>query len=124
MHVSERVFIICSCFYFLNFGETRILHIKHLARQSSKIVKYSLIKKSTSILAYRNSWTLDASVRRWALDAGLWTLDSGLWRLDAGIWTLDPGRWIMDAGSWTLDSHSGRWTLHFGRWILGTDQYR
>ena len=112
MHVSERVFIICSCFYFLNFGETRILHIKHLARQSSKIVKYSLIKKSTSILAYRNSWTLDASVRRWTLDAGPWILDSGRWTLDAGIWTLKSERWNLDAGTWTLDSR--RWTLDAG----------
>ena len=27
-------------------------------------------------LAHRNSWTLDARVGRWTLDAGLWTLDA------------------------------------------------
>ena len=41
--------------------------------------------------AYRNSWTLDTRLGRWALDAGLWTLDSGRWTLDAGLWTLDSG---------------------------------
>ena len=40
-------------------------------------------------LAYRNSWTLDTSVGRSILDAGLWMLD-----LDAGLWTLDAGRYI------------------------------
>ena len=43
--------------------------------------------------AYRNSWTLDARVGRWTLDAGLWMLDSGRWTLDAGLWTLDSGRY-------------------------------
>ena len=28
--------------------------------------------------AYRNSWTLDAGVEHWTLDARLWTLDAGL----------------------------------------------
>ena len=27
--------------------------------------------------AYRNSWTLDARVGHWTLDAGCWTLDPG-----------------------------------------------
>ena len=40
-------------------------------------------------LAYRNSWTLDARVGRWTLDAGLQTLDSRRWTLDSGCWTLD-----------------------------------
>ena len=51
------------------------------------------------ITAYRNSWTLDARVGRWTLDAGLWTLDSGRW-------TLDSGRWTLDAGPWTLHLES------------------
>ena len=34
-------------------------------------------------MAYRNSWTLDARVGRWTLDAGLWMLDSGRWTLAA-----------------------------------------
>ena len=34
--------------------------------------------------AYRNSWTQDARVGRWTLDAGLWTLDSGRCILNPG----------------------------------------
>ena len=45
MHASARVFITCVCFYFLNFGETRIPHIKNLPGKSCKTVKCSLIKK-------------------------------------------------------------------------------
>ena len=44
--------------------------------------------------AYRNSWTHDASVGRWTMDAGLWTLNPGL---DSGLWTLDAGRWMLDS---------------------------
>ena len=44
------------------------------------------------IKAYRNSWTLNARVGRWTLQAGLWTLDSGRWTLHAGLWTLDSAR--------------------------------
>ena len=39
-------------------------------------------------MAHQNSWTLDAGVGHWTLDAGLWTLDSGRWTLDSGRWTL------------------------------------
>ena len=39
------------------------------------------------LIAHRNSWTLDAKVGRWTLDAGLWTLDSGRWTLDAELWS-------------------------------------
>ena len=46
-------------------------------------------------MAYRNSWTLDASVGLWTLDAGVWTLDSGCWTLDAGHWTLGSGHWTL-----------------------------
>ena len=56
-------------------------------------------------LAYRNSWTLDASVGRWTLDTGFWTLNSGRWTLDAEARTLDLGRWTVDAGLWTLDAY-------------------
>ena len=48
-------------------------------------------------MAYRNPWTLDTSVGRWTLDAGLRTLDPGRWNLDAE-------RYILDAGLWTLDT--------------------
>ena len=53
--------------------------------------------------AYRNSWTLDARVGRWTLDAGPWTLDTELWMLDSGFQTVTirqmclpcpPSRWI------------------------------
>ena len=60
-------------------------------------------------LAYRNSWTLDARVGRWTLDAGLWTLDSGLWTLDAALWTVDVELWTLNFGLWTLNSEL--WTL-------------
>ena len=42
-----------------------------------------------------HSWTLDARVERWTLDAGLWTLGSGRWVLEAGPWTLDSGCWTL-----------------------------
>ena len=78
------------------------------------------------VLAYRNSWTLNARVGPWTLDAGgctldtgLWTLDSGLWTLDHGRWTLNVGRWSLDAGLWTLNA--GLWTLHSGLWTLDSE---
>ena len=46
---------------------------------------YFLSYISPLITAYGNSWTLDASVGLWALDAALWTLDSGRWTLDTVI---------------------------------------
>ena len=51
--------------------------------------------------SHRNSWTLDARVGRWTLDARLWTLDSGPWTLDTGFWTLDAGLWTLDSGRFT-----------------------
>ena len=48
-------------------------------------------------MAHRNSWTLDARVGRWTLDAGLWMLDTGLWTLGSGLRALDSGRWTLDA---------------------------
>ena len=60
------------------------------------------------ITAYRNSWSLDARVGRWTLDAGRWTLDARVWTLDSGRWTPDAGLWTLDAESWTLNSR--RWT--------------
>ena len=66
--------------------------------------------------AYRNSWTLDARVGRWTLDAELWMLDSGCWTLDVGLWTLDSGRWTLNPGRWTLDA--GLRTLNARMWML------
>ena len=50
----------------------------------------------TTLRAYRNSWTLDAKVGRWTLNAGLWTLGSSHWTLEARLWTLDIGFCILD----------------------------
>ena len=61
-------------------------------------------KSYNNKLAYQNSWSLDARVGRWTLDAGLWTFDPGRWTLDGGLWMLGSGRWTLDAGFWTLDS--------------------
>ena len=46
---------------------------------------------SYNLLAYRNSWAVDARVERWTLDAGLWKLDSRRWTLDAILRTLGSG---------------------------------
>ena len=35
-------------------------------------------------LAYRNAWTLNASVERWTLDSGHWMLHFGRWALNTG----------------------------------------
>ena len=85
-------------------------------KEKGNLKLFILWNKDHEFLAYRNSWTLDASVGRWALDAGLWMLDCGCWTLDAGLWTLDSGRWTLDAGRWTLDA--GRWTLDAGCYTL------
>ena len=68
-------------------------------------------RTTADLRSHRNSWTLDAKVRRWTLDAGLWALDPGLWTLDSGRWTLalKSRRWTLDPGLWTLDT--GLWTL-------------
>ena len=39
-------------------------------------------------VVYWSSWTLDASVGRWTMNAGRWTLDTGLWTLNGGLRTL------------------------------------
>ena len=65
---------------------------------------YAVFKKNVITLAYWNSWTLNARVGRWTVDARLWTLDAGLWTLDLERWTLDAGRWTLEIGSWTLDA--------------------
>ena len=72
------------------------------------------------ITAYRNSWSLDARVGRWTLDAGRWTLDARVWTLDSGRWTPDAGLWTRDAGLWTLDAES--WTLNSRRWTPGIER--
>ena len=60
-------------------------------------IAYSIWRKLT-LGAYRNSWTLDARVGHWSLDAGLWKLDSGGWTLEAGLWRLGSGNWTLEAG--------------------------
>ena len=77
------------------------------------------------IMAYGNSWILDARVGPWTLDARLWTLDAGHWTLDAGLWTLDSRLWTLDAGHWTLRMLVARlWTLGIGCWILDVKTLR
>ena len=87
-------------------------------KEKGNLKLFILWNKDHEFLAYRNSWTLDASVGRWTLDAGLWMLDCGCWTPDAGLWTLDSGRWTLDAGCWTLDA--GCYTLNAGLWALDT----
>ena len=83
--------------------------IKSDKKQSFTLSSDSAFFEIQSQEAYRNSWTLDASVGCWTLEAGLWTLNSGHQTLDSRRWTLDFGRWTLDSGPWTLDA--GRWTL-------------
>ena len=63
-----------------------------------------LNKRKVQFIGIPESWTLEARVGRWTLDAGHWTLDAGLWTLDAGLWTLDSGHWTLDATLRKLDS--------------------
>ena len=59
--------------------------------------------RCSPVTTYRNSWTLDARVGRWTLDAGLWMLDSGRWTMDSGRWTLDVGL-CLDSEPWTMNA--------------------
>ena len=69
------------------------------------------------LLAYRNSWTLDAKFGRWTLDAGLWTLDAELLTLDSGCWTLDCGRQNFEIQNcpklWKQWIHTNNFVLEF-----------
>ena len=92
----------------------------------SKLFERLLFEQMSSFLAYRDSWTLDAIVGRWTLDAKLWMLEFGRWTLDAGLWALDSGRWTLDSGLWTLDAglwklDLERWTLDAGRWTVDAE---
>ena len=63
-----------------------LINTADLCKQPTFILLFSVQNKHIyNIMTYRNSWTLDARVGRWTLDAGLWTLDSGRWTLDAGL---------------------------------------
>ena len=64
----------------------KVIKIKTPSRESKR-GKY--LAQRMSHMAYRNSWTLDARVGRWTLEAELWTLDSGRWTLGDGLWTLN-----------------------------------
>ena len=99
------------------FTELQFRNCQELNPASLKMQNFIL--KSNILPAYRNSWTLDARVGRWTLDAGLWTVDAGIWTLDFGRWTLDAGLWMLDSGLWTLGC--GRYTLDAldtGHWTL------
>ena len=87
-----------------------VLKINSVSINKILVTKFFTMKVSQNLnLAQRNSWTLDARVGRWTLEAGVWMLDSGRWTLDAEIWTLDSGHWSLDVGLWTLKARL--WTL-------------
>ena len=71
------------------FTELQFRNCQELNPASLKMQNFIL--KSNILPAYRNSWTLDARVGRWTLDAGPWTLGCGRYTLDA-----------RDTGHWTL----------------------
>ena len=92
----------CSCSVVLKINLV-VLKINSVSIDKILVTKFFTVKVSQNLnLAQRNSWTLDARVGRWTLDAGLWTLDCGRWNLDARLWTLDSGRWTLKARLWTL----------------------
>ena len=86
--------------------DTVQLYFATLIFHEAYIYKRNFEKRLTykTILAYRNSWTLDATVGHWTLDTVPWTLDSGRWTLYTGLWTLESGRWILDTRLWTLNA--------------------
>ena len=62
-----------------------LINTADLCKQPTFILLFSVQNKHIyNIMTYRNSWTLDARVGRWTLDAGLWTLDAEPWTLDSG----------------------------------------
>ena len=80
-------------YYLLLFFQGKMLKsIENLHLRHIHLVMQLTIDDRYNQTAYWNSWTLEARVGRWNLDAGLWTLDSGQWTLDAGRWTFDTWR--------------------------------
>ena len=62
-----------------------LINTADLCKQPTFILLFSVQNKHIyNIMTYRNSWTLDARVGRWTLDAGLWTLDATLRKLAPG----------------------------------------
>ena len=104
--LNKNLFLICKKFEF-NISRFKRKHLASLSfnqTQTFAVTMFGSIFESNNkfrfiSLAYRNSWTLDTSVGRSILDAGLWMLD-----LDAGLWTLDAGRYIQEARLWALDA--------------------
>ena len=86
-----NVFGICGGYYYIKLMRKYFVN----AGMSRPIQKIWWACFLLGGMAYRNSWTLDASIGLWTLDAGVWTLDSGCWTLDAGHWTLGSGHWTL-----------------------------
>ena len=82
MYSLYSIFLETVWTFLVSYLETSATYIKMF----QKLLFESFLFLVLTQTAYRNSWTLDARVGRWTLDAGLWTLD-------AGLWTLDPGRY-------------------------------
>ena len=64
--------------YVVGTCPSKTIYLLLLSFISQQIKRYFL-------LAYRNTWTLDARVGRWTLDDDLWTLDSGPWTLSLTV---------------------------------------
>ena len=64
------------------------------------------------LLAYRNSWTLDAKFGRWTLNPGRWTLDAGLRMLNARLWTSKLWNSKLSKALKTMD-HTNNFVLEF-----------
>ena len=73
-----------------------VLKINSVSINKIVVIKFFTMKVSQNLnLAYWNSWTLDARVGRWTLDAEIWMLDSGRWTLDVGLWALKARLWTL-----------------------------
>ena len=73
-----------------------VLKINSVSINKIVVIKFFTMKVSQNLnLAYWNSWTLDARVGRWTLDAEIWMLDSGRWTLDVGLWVLKARLWTL-----------------------------
>ena len=103
---KETLAQVFSCQFSGTFKNTHFReHLRTtVSGMTNRPIFYHQLFQRKIILAYWNSWTLDARVGLWTLDSGPWTLDSGRWTLDAGLWTLGAGLWTLDFEPWTLDA--------------------
>ena len=82
---KETLAQVFSCQFSGTFKNTQFReHLRTtVSGMTNRPIFYHQLFQRKIILAYWNSWTLDARV---------------------GLWTLDPGRWTLDVGPWTLDA--------------------